>query len=501
MVTTFRGRARGRYGRIAASSRRPSAEDRHKRCARAAGFRAQGRGTVSGTAQALEAGSVERVRPPLSVARITAEGWTARAARPAPRRRGRRRGSSTLRGLAVSALLIAASVSAEEGGRPPIRLVLPGPGAADTASSGRATGLDRLLTAELASVAPGVAYSPRLARAAEALAAAVAEVDASALPVPFVESALHWVGAPHLSPRVTLMATSEDSRTDLWQEVASRLAADPPSKQTEIGIGRVPGDGVPFRWRWAFVLAELKADLDAFPRQLEPGGLARLVFRLRDGLEQPRIVVTSVAGHHSRRTPSRDGGGWAAELQMGLESGQQWIEILADGPRGPEVAALFPVWVGRDPPHEWRGTAGSDERWIVEPWQAELVLLELLNDARSRAGLQALIADPELGAIARSHSDDMVQRRYFAHIGSDGGGLAERLARAGITIFQSAENLARSPTVHEAHASLLRSPGHAENIYTTTMDRVGMGVAFGSDPEGHRVVLVTQVFARRRVAD
>lgn len=377
------------------------------------------------------------------------------------------------------------------------RFVLPGPGAEVYASGGDPTGLDRILADELAGVAPGLTYSPRLARAAEALAATVPDPTA-AVPIPFVESLLHWAGAPHLSPRVTLLATSESSRVDLWDQVAARVRLERPGPSTEIGIGRVPGDGRPFRWRWAFVLAERWIELDPFPRRLALGAAEELRFRLEEGFGDPSVVVTFVDGSHSRRRAQPSGEGWRVTVQMGLDAGEQVVELFAVGRQGPRVVALFPVWVGREPPESWTGSEQPDESWIAEPWQAELLLLERVNDERHRVGLRPLVHDPVLAELARAHSRDMLERGYFAHVDPDGVDLAQRLRSAGLEVSRSAENIARSPTVSEAHASLMRSPGHAQNILAEVMDRVGVGVAMGSGPDGGPVVLVTQVFAALR---
>ena len=402
--------------------------------------------------------------------------------------------------LVILACLSGSAPAAAEPDRPtapePIRFELPGRGARTYATDAPATELDLELAAELARRFPRLRYSPRLARAAEVFAAIVPPAEANTLPVPFVEAVLHWAGSPHLSPKVTLVYTSGSSTVDLWSELEQRLQTDPPPATAEIGIGRARGNSRPFTWRWAAVVAERKVDLDPFPRTAALGEAPTLDFRLADGLDNPEIVVTSSSGRVSRRPAERNGAGWAATVQLGIDPGSQRVEIIATGYRGPQVAALFPVWIGVSPPQVWEGARAADETWIQEPEQAEGLLLDLLNDERRCHGLPPLVADSRLAEVARRHSQDMLDRGYFAHLSPEGAGLPDRLRAAGIQTRHSAENLARSPSVAEAHASLMRSPAHAANILTTEMDRVGIGVAFGRGEDGRPMVLVTEVFAR-----
>ncbi len=402
--------------------------------------------------------------------------------------------------LVILACLSGSAPAAAEQDRPtapePIRFELPGRGARTYATDAPASELDLQLAAELARHFPELRYSPRLARAADAFAAVIPPTLAEDLPVPFVEAVVRWAGSPDVSPKVTLVYTSESSTVDLWSELEQTFQSDPPTSTAEIGIGRARGNSQPYSWRWAAVVAERKVDLEPFPRTATPGDVPALAFRLNDSLDNPEIVVTSSSGRVSRRPAARDGAGWAATVQLGIDPGSQWVEIIATGYRGPQVAALFPVWIGVSPPQVWEGARAADETWIQEPEQAEGLLLGLLNDERRRHGLPPLVADSRLAEVARRHSQDMLDRGYLAHLSPEGTGLPDRLRAAGIQTRHSAENLARTPSVAEAHASLMRSPAHAANILTAEMDRVGIGVAFGRGEDGRPTVLVTEVFAR-----
>ncbi|MCY4140252.1 MAG: CAP domain-containing protein [Rhodobacteraceae bacterium] len=144
--------------------------------------------------------------------------------------------------------------------------------------------------------------------------------------------------------------------------------------------------------------------------------------------------------------------------------------------------------------------------------QLENRLHELVNTERVRHRLSPLRHIETLRLIARSHSRDMAQRAYFAHISPEGRdptdrgnlagyncrkdyeftytyGLAENIHQAwlydsyitqnGITVPQdwfTLEGLARRVV-----SGWMSSPGHRENILTASYDRAGMGVAIATD--------------------
>ncbi|MBI4497895.1 MAG: CvpA family protein [Chloroflexi bacterium] len=103
-------------------------------------------------------------------------------------------------------------------------------------------------------------------------------------------------------------------------------------------------------------------------------------------------------------------------------------------------------------------------------------LLELVNTERTRAGLTPLVMDKGLQQVARAHSADMFQRRYFAHENPDGLSPFDRMRRAGISFRVAGENLAYAPNVEVAHAGLMDSPGHRANVLRPEFRRVGIGV-------------------------
>ncbi|HET9200191.1 MAG TPA: CvpA family protein [Dehalococcoidia bacterium] len=110
---------------------------------------------------------------------------------------------------------------------------------------------------------------------------------------------------------------------------------------------------------------------------------------------------------------------------------------------------------------------------------AEEEMLRLLNEERVSRGLSPLTADPALREVARTHSADMFERGYFAHVNPDGLDPFDRIEGAGISFGVAGENLAYAPSVEVAHEGLMDSTGHRENILSPQYCRVGIGIQDG----------------------
>lgn len=120
----------------------------------------------------------------------------------------------------------------------------------------------------------------------------------------------------------------------------------------------------------------------------------------------------------------------------------------------------------------------------------EAKMLVLINEERTREGLDPLEPDPEMRVVARSHSDDMFERGYFAHRTPEDKDPFDRMRAAKVRFKVAGENLALAPTLKIAHLGLMNSPGHRANILRPTFGRVGIGVLDG----GRRGLMITQKF-------
>jgi uncharacterized protein YkwD len=123
--------------------------------------------------------------------------------------------------------------------------------------------------------------------------------------------------------------------------------------------------------------------------------------------------------------------------------------------------------------------------------KSEAALFKLVNEERVRYDLPELKFSDDLRDVGRKHSNDMLQRGYFAHVNPEGETPADRVDKDGIRYGIVGENLALAPTVAIAHKGLMESPGHRANILRPEFRKIGIGVIDG----GVYGKMFTQVFS------
>jgi len=150
---------------------------------------------------------------------------------------------------------------------------------------------------------------------------------------------------------------------------------------------------------------------------------------------------------------------------------------------------------------------------FFKPLEAETHIVQLINEARTQAGLSPLLVDAALVEMARQRSKDMIVRNYFSHYDpATGEPLAKKLfEQRGYTRYTAAENIgllqndstfippaftvaARYSAYEVAQKFVkgwLESPKHRENIFRPEFTKTGVGVVIS--PDGTRVV-ATQLF-------
>lgn len=132
----------------------------------------------------------------------------------------------------------------------------------------------------------------------------------------------------------------------------------------------------------------------------------------------------------------------------------------------------------------------------------EAYLLYLVNAARLENGQTALVPDPTVSVVARLHSEEMRDKRYFDHA-SPTAGLGNVQDRFRVVFGYKprliGENVARrwgsnyclSPEkILKSHLDLMASPGHRENILRPSFAWLGVGVSVNANGD----YWVTQVF-------
>jgi uncharacterized YkwD family protein len=126
----------------------------------------------------------------------------------------------------------------------------------------------------------------------------------------------------------------------------------------------------------------------------------------------------------------------------------------------------------------------------VQLTAAEKLMIELVNQERSKQGLATLSVDLQLTAIARLKSEDLIVNEYFAHESVKYGSPFDMLKKFGVRYQIAGENLACNQTTELAHAALMKSPGHRENILKPSYTSIGIGIIEGG-PCG---TMYTQLF-------
>ncbi|MDB5205238.1 MAG: hypothetical protein JWR72_313 [Flavisolibacter sp.] len=109
----------------------------------------------------------------------------------------------------------------------------------------------------------------------------------------------------------------------------------------------------------------------------------------------------------------------------------------------------------------------------------EADMLALVNEERTKRGIPAVKADPDLTLVARAHSTDMFARGYFSHYTPEKKDPFDRMKKAGIRFQTAGENLALGRTLKICHQGLMNSPGHKANILNPAFGRLGIGIMDG----------------------
>lgn len=110
----------------------------------------------------------------------------------------------------------------------------------------------------------------------------------------------------------------------------------------------------------------------------------------------------------------------------------------------------------------------------------EQQVINLTNQERAKNGLKPLIADWELSRVARYKSMDMRDKNYFSHDSPTYGSPFTMMKNFGIHYRSAGENIAAGqPTPQEVVRAWMNSPGHRQNILSSSYTHIGVGYAKG----------------------
>jgi uncharacterized protein YkwD len=332
----------------------------------------------------------------------------------------------------------------------------------------------------IAGSCPGreVSIDPDLTRACRDYAAAV---KAGVAPVSGPAASFYAsLESYEPSPVVGIATVSPASRAD-------RAAGDLFPKSCRFNRIGVAAAEVPTGGAVVCALTALHGTtLQRIPGQVEPGRSVAVSGTLAEVLRAPRLFVTRPSGEVEEMKLPSEGPAFSATVLL-KERGEHSIEVLAEGPGGPQVAAIRRVFAGvprpsRPPPEgpARTGLAGVEE-----------------SIARLRAshGLPALQRDRELDAAAEAHSREMARLRTFAHVLPTDGSPGDRLRARGYAFRSVGENIGLSSDIGTAHEAIVSSPAHLANLLDPHHRRLGLGAATGLTADGGEGVYLTEVLA------
>lgn len=120
-------------------------------------------------------------------------------------------------------------------------------------------------------------------------------------------------------------------------------------------------------------------------------------------------------------------------------------------------------------------------------------MINLVNQARSQAGLTQLNSDGTVTNLANMKAADIAKNNYFSHNSPTYGSPFDMMKNNGVSYLYAGENLAINANVQAAETALMNSPDHKANIMNPNFTNIGVGVAQKSD--GSRVYV--QMFIGR----
>lgn len=135
---------------------------------------------------------------------------------------------------------------------------------------------------------------------------------------------------------------------------------------------------------------------------------------------------------------------------------------------------------------------------VVNTAAAERTAFAMLNQKRAENGLKPLVWSDELATIARLHSQNMADFKFFSHRGMDNKLVSDRADAIGVSKWRAiGENIAYNrgyqDPIGKAVQLWLESPSHRHNLLDGGWRESAVGVAVAADGSYY----FTQVFLTR----
>ncbi len=349
--------------------------------------------------------------------------------------------------------------------------------------------------ARAANIAPPVADA-RLFRVCEELAEVVPERGVVAYRV--VEFTMQRNGLIEPSPHLLVVWGDLSNAAEIVEQLVPRFSdmfSRGATARLGVGAARRLPDGT---GAVVFAMQASAVATNPIPRSLPEDGAFRLDGSVKKPFRDPEVLITSDDGKTRRLqlAAGKKSTDFSADLSCKGRIGKQQIEINASDATGSTVLANFPIWCGETPPTSILVDAQDNDPAPASAEEAEQRLLASINRDRKKAGLGELQWDEAVAEVSRRHSEEMRRTQVVAHLSPTTGSAADRLRAAKHKSPLVLENVARAYGVAEAHAGLMDSPGHRQNIMSPVATHLGIGVVLGDLVSGRPEMFVTQVFTR-----
>ncbi len=256
---------------------------------------------------------------------------------------------------------------------------------------------------------------------------------------------------------------------------------------THLGVGAVASDE---RAVMVALWAERRAKLRPFRRAYPGPARPSLCGELLGSFGAPELYLTSPDGKVAKLPLTVEGERSFCAVVPLAKAGRYTVELLARGPKGPEIAALFFADVGPVPSHP-AAARHAEPKTVPE---ARAKLLERINALRAAYDALPVELDEKLSRVAQACAEEMASKAFFAHVSPGGLTLRARLRIAGYDFKLAGENLAVASGPLSAHFGIEHSPAHRSTLLDPNYTKVGIGVAF-QEVGGQRQAIVAQVFA------
>ncbi len=124
------------------------------------------------------------------------------------------------------------------------------------------------------------------------------------------------------------------------------------------------------------------------------------------------------------------------------------------------------------------------------------VMVEIINNERTMAGLPILVERLALDGSAEAKCKDMIDRDYWAHVSNDGVQPWKFFGDFGYKYRYAGENLTRdAESDEEAMRRFMNSETHKENILNPKFSDIGIGRCSGN-LAGEETTIIVQHFGK-----